>query len=98
MEIFWLFIICFLLFVLNFFVIKKFGLKNVEYEIYFEENKKIEGDEIYIVERIYNGKILLFLWVKFEFEVLVFFFMENVKNYVVGDKLRYISIFFFLFY
>jgi len=98
METFWLFIICSLLFALNFFITKKFGLKSVEYEIHFEENKKSEGDEIHIIERIYNGKILPLPWVKSEFEVSAFFFMENAKNYVVGDKLRYISIFFLLPY
>lgn len=98
METFWLFIICSILFALNFFVTKKLGLKNVEYEIYFEETTKSEGEEIHIVERIYNGKILPLPWVKSEFEVSSSFFMENAKNYVVGDKLRYISIFFLLPY
>ncbi|WP_271628789.1 DUF58 domain-containing protein [Caldicellulosiruptor sp. DIB 104C] len=98
METFWLFLICSILFALNFFVTKRYGLKNVEYEIYFEEEKSSEGQEIHIVERIYNGKILPLPWVKSEFEISSSFFMENSKNYVVGDKLRYISIFFLLPY
>jgi len=92
METFWLFLICSILFALNFFVTKRYGLKNVEYEIYFEEVKSSEGQEIHIVERIYNGKILPLPWVKSEFEISSSFFMENSKNYVVGDKLRYTNL------
>lgn len=98
METFWLFLICSALFALNYFITKKYGLKKVEYEIHFEEDKRVEGEEIHIVERIYNGKILPLPWVKSEFEISSYFFMENAKNYVVGDKLRYISIFFLLPY
>jgi len=96
METFWLFLICALLFGLNLIITKRYGLKNVEYEIYFEEEKIVEGEQIHIVERIYNGKILPLAWVKSEFEISSYFFMENAKNYVVGDKLRYISLFFLL--
>lgn len=96
MSTFWLFIICTIVFAFNYIVVKRFGLKNVSYDIAFEEKVIVEGEKFHIKEKIYNGKLMLLPWVKSEFEISANLLMDTGKNFIVGDKLRYTSIFFLL--
>ncbi|MEZ0537492.1 DUF58 domain-containing protein [Caldicellulosiruptoraceae bacterium PP1] len=93
---FWLLIIFLVLFSLNIYIIKCHSLSNINYDIYFEEKTLYEGEKIHIIEKIYNGKLLPLPWVKSEFEISSNFLMDDGKNYVIRDKLRYTSIFFLL--
>ena len=66
MEVLALALVVLVIISLQAYIFKKFGFKKLEYKCEFSTSEANEGDEIYLIETVYNGKLLPIPWLKVE--------------------------------
>jgi len=90
MQILAVIIIIYLLLFLQSKLFKKFALKNVEYECSFSIREATEGDHLFLIETIYNGKLLPIPWVKASLQSSRWLEFAGSKSTVVQES-RYVD-------
>ena len=95
MEVLALALIAFVIMAFQAYIFRNFSLKNVEYKCEFSINEAHEGDEIYLIETVYNGKILPVPWLKVELNTSRWLDFAETRSVLAQDN-RYVTSSFFL--
>jgi len=95
MEVLALALIVFVMISLQAFVFKKFGFKKLEYKCEFSTNEANEGDEIYLIETVYNGKLLPVPWLKVELNTSRWLDFAETRSVLTPEN-RFVTSSFFL--
>ncbi|HOJ11429.1 MAG TPA: DUF58 domain-containing protein [Clostridiales bacterium] len=95
MEVLALAVIAFAIIGFQAFIFRRFAFKNLKYKCEFSINEAHEGDDIYLIETVYNGKLLPVPWLKAELNSSKWLDFAETRS-VVAQENRYVTSSFFL--
>lgn len=95
MEILALVVIALAVIAVQSFVFRNYGLNKLEYKCYFSVNEAHEKDEIFLVEEVYNGKLLPVVWLKAELNTSRWLDFAETRS-VLAQENRFVTSSFFL--
>ena len=87
MEILALALIAFAVISVQAFLFRRFAFKKLEYKCEFSVNEAHEGDDIYLVETAYNGKLLPVPWLKVELNSSRWLDFAGTRSILAQEKL-----------
>lgn len=77
------------------YIFKRFGLNKLEYNCYFSVGEAHEKDEIFLIEEVYNGKLLPVVWLKAELNTSRWLDFAETRS-VLAQEDRFVTSSFFL--
>lgn len=95
MEALVLAVIAGIIILLQSYIFRYYAFKNVEYKCSFSVEEAHEGDEIYLVETIYNRKFLPVPWIKVEINTSKWLEFAETRS-VIAQENRHVTSSFFL--
>ena len=95
MEVIALILIAFAIIGFQTYIFRKYGLEKLEYKCEFSINEAHEGDDIYLIETVYNGKLLPVPWLKVELNTSRWLDFAETRSILTQDN-RYVTSSFFL--
>lgn len=77
------------------YIFNRFSFEKLEYKCEFSTNEANEGDEIYLIETVYNGKLLPVPWLKVELNTSRWLDFAETRSVLTPEN-RYVTSSFFL--